>query len=98
MNGYDGPRQPTMDVNAANLLDQAMEVFDKAHRAKGVTTDPVVFVGGFVSCFGIMTGRVNVGWPEDKPLAGLFDKVHRDIHDYMGRVAKAQIDERLRGG
>ena len=49
-----------------NLIDQGFEVFERVQRKHGQTSDEVSFVGGWMTCFGILTGRVDVPGARDK--------------------------------
>lgn len=81
-----------------NLVDRSLEVFEAHQRRRGVQTDDVSFVGGFMSCFGILTGRVDVGMPEDTPVLKMFELIQRNLDDYRTRVIGAQDNERKNGG
>jgi len=82
---------------AENLVDRSLEVFEAHQRKRGVQTDDVSFVGGFMSCFGILTGRVDVGMPENTPVLKVFEIVQRNLDDYRNRVIGAIEDEKIRG-
>lgn len=82
---------------AENLIDRSLEVFEAHQRKRGVQTDDVSFVGGFMSCFGVLTGRVDVGIPNPTPLQ-LFELIQRNLDDYRTRVLGAQAEERRNGG
>lgn len=81
-----------------NLIDRSLETYERHQRKRGVQTDDVSFVAGFMSCFGILTGRVNVGMPEDTPVLKLFELIQRNLDDYRIRVIGAQDNERRNGG
>lgn len=81
-----------------NLVDRSLEVFEAHQRRRGVQTDDVSFVGGFMSCFGILTGRVDVGLPPDTPVLELFELIQRNLDDYRTRVLGGQETERRNGG
>lgn len=83
---------------AHNLIDASLEVFEKHQRKRGVQTDDVSFVGGFMSCYGIMTGRMDVGLAPDTSLIVIFDRLQRDLEDYRTRVVGAVHSENLKGG
>jgi hypothetical protein len=83
---------------AENLVDRSLEVFEAHQRKRGVQTDEVSFVGGFMSCFGILTGRVDVGLPENTPIVKIFELIQRNLDDYRTRVIGGQADERQKGG
>lgn len=81
-----------------NLIDRAWQVYESHQRARGVPTDEVSFVGGFMSCFGVLTGRVDVGMPEDATVMKLFELIQRNLDDYRQQVISAQDNERRNGG
>lgn len=81
-----------------NLIDRSLEVFERHQRKRGVQTDDVSFVGGFMSCFGMLTGRVDVGMPPDTPMLKLFEIIQRNLDDYRTRVIVGQDIERRNGG
>lgn len=80
-----------------NLIERSWAVFEKHQRARGVSTDEVSFVGGFMSCFGVLTGRVNIGMPEDTPILKLFERVQKELDAMRSKVIDAQADERRNG-
>jgi len=82
---------------AENLIDRSLETYERHQRKRGVQTDDVSFVGGFMSCFGILTGRVDVGMPPDTPILKLFELIQRNLEDYRSRVVGAQDNARKRG-
>lgn len=74
-----------------NLIDKAWNVFERVQRQNGSPSpDEVSFVGGFIACFGIVTGRVDVGLDQNAPLDQSLDLLHRSIADIAGRVAENQ--------
>jgi len=81
-----------------NLIDRSLELFEAHQRKRGVQTDDVSFVGGFMSCFGVLTGRVDVGLPADTPVLKLFELIQRNLDDYRARVIGGQAEERRNGG
>lgn len=81
-----------------NLIDRAWDVFDKHQRERGQTSDDVSFIGGFMSCFGVLTGRVDVGMPPDTSVMKMFELVQKNLDEYRGRVIRAQAEERRNGG
>lgn len=83
---------------AENIIDRSLEVFERHQRKRGVQTDDVSFVGGFASCYGILTGRVDVGMPEDTLVLKMFELIQRNLDDYRTRVIGAQDNERKNGG
>lgn len=81
-----------------NLIDRSLEIYERHQCKRGVQTDDVSFVAGFMSCFGILTGRVNVGMSEDTLVLKLFELIKRNLDDYRTRVIGAQDNERRSGG
>lgn len=81
-----------------NLIDRALEVFEAHQRKRGVQTDDVSFVGGFMACFGVLTGRVDVGVPEETPILKVFEILQRNLDDYRARVIGGQAEEKRNGG
>lgn len=81
-----------------NIIERAWDVFEKHQRGRGVSVDEVSFMGGFMSCFGVLTGRIPVGLPDDTPLLKLFELVQRNLDDARNKVIMAQDNERKNGG
>jgi hypothetical protein len=52
--------------------------------------DEVSFVMGFIACFGIITGRVDIGLDQHAPLDRILDNIHEDIVAFGRRVAGNQ--------
>lgn len=75
---------------SANLIEQAFEVYERHQRKRGVPTDEVSFVGGFMSCFGVLTGRVPVDLPADATVLQRFELIQRELDHYRTRVLGAQ--------
>lgn len=74
-----------------NTIDKAYEVATKTQRAIGEPSpDEVSFVMGFIACFGILTGRVDIGLDQDAPLDQIFDAIHEDILAFGRRIAGNQ--------
>lgn len=81
-----------------NLIDQGFEIFERVQREMGQTSDEVSFVGGFMTCFGILTGRIPLLGGEAISVLERFDTIHRNIDDYRRKVLAAQGVERKNGG
>lgn len=81
-----------------NLIECSWSVFEKHQRERGVSTDEVSFVGGFMSCFGMLTGRVDIGLPADTPVLKLFERVQKELDAMRSKVINAQATERRNGG
>lgn len=78
-------------MDKAQLLDQAYEVFCKIQRANGSPVpDEVSFVGGFMACFGIITGKVDIGLDQNAPLDKILDQIHEACAAFGRRVWKNQ--------
>lgn len=74
-----------------NLIDRAWDVFERVQKRNGSPSpDEVSFVGGFTACFGIITGRVDIGLDQDAPLTQHMDAIHRAIVDFAGRISENQ--------
>lgn len=74
-----------------NLIDRAWDVFEKVQRKNGSPSpDEVSFVGGFMACFGVLTGKLDIGLDQDAPLSQHFDAAHRAISEVGQRVAENQ--------
>jgi hypothetical protein len=81
-----------------NLIERSWGVFEKHQRDRGVSTDEVSFVGGFMSCFGVLTGRVDIGLPPDTPVLKLFERVQKELDAMRVKVIEGQAEERRNGG
>lgn len=81
-----------------NLIEKCWEVYEKHQRARGVQTDEVSFVGGFMSCYGVLTGRVDIGLPADTSMLKMLEIIQRELEDKRTRVIGAQREERKNGG
>lgn len=78
----------------ANLIEKSWDVFCKAQREHGQPPpDEVSFVGGFISCFGIIIGRVDIGLDQNAPLDTILDAIHRDVASFAARVTANQKRE-----
>ena len=74
-----------------NIIDKSFEVFDKVQRGMGSPPpDEVSFVGGFMTLFGIITGRVDIGLDQNAPLDKILDNIHKDIAAFGMRIAENQ--------
>lgn len=81
-----------------NLIDQGFEVFERVQHQQGQTSDEVSFVGGFMTCFGILTGRVDVPGGADMTVLQMFETIQRNLDDYRRKVLAAHGVERRNGG
>jgi hypothetical protein len=74
-----------------NNIDKCFEVAVKTQRKIGQPPpDEVSFVMGFIACFGIITGRIDIGIDHEAPIGDRLDNIHRDIMDFGRRVAANQ--------
>ena len=85
-------------MSEKNLIERSWAVFERHHRERGISTDEVSFVGGFMSCFGILTGRVDIGLPADTSILKLFERVQKELDQMRAKVIEAQAMERRNGG
>jgi hypothetical protein len=85
-------------MNDGNLIEKCWGVYEAHQRKRGVPTDEVSFVGGFMSCYGVLTGRVDVGMPPDTSVLKMFEFVQRELEDMRTKVIGAQREERNNGG
>lgn len=81
-------------MNEQNLIERSWAVFEARHRKQGISTDEVSFVGGFLTCFGVLTGRVDIGLPPDTPVLKLFERVQKELDAMRVKVIEAQAAER----
>lgn len=80
-----------MPEDNRNILDKSYDVFEGVQKKIGAPApDEVSFVGGFIACFGILTGRVDIGLDQNAPLDRIMDAIHRDIHSFGQRIAENQ--------
>lgn len=77
-----------------NIIDRAYDVYDKVQRSIGQPSpDEVSFVGGFIACFGILAGKIDIGLDRDAPLDRIYDSVHKDIAAFGQRMAENQAKQ-----
>lgn len=75
----------------SNLLDKAYELYAKIQHSIGAPVpDEASFIGGFIACFGIITGRVDIGLDQSAPLTDTLDSLHKDIAAFGQRVMENQ--------
>lgn len=81
-----------------NNIDKAHEIAAKSQAKIGQPApDEVSFVMGFIACFGIITGRVDIGYGPDTPILRIFENLHRDITDFSRRVmANQEVQDKVR--
>lgn len=74
-----------------NIIDKAYDVYAGVQKKIGAPVpDEVSFVGGFIACFGIFTGRVDIGLDQNAPLDKIMDAVHKDIAAFGQRILENQ--------
>ena len=74
-----------------NNLEKAYEVAVRTQMKMGQPSpDEVSFVMGFLACFGIITGNIDIGLPEGAPMGVILDNLEQDIADFGRRVAANQ--------
>jgi hypothetical protein len=74
-----------------NNIDKCYDVAAKTQRKIGEPPpDEVSFVMGFISCFGIITGNIDIGYDRATPLTTILENIHMDILDFGRRVADNQ--------
>ena len=74
-----------------NNIDKAFEIAVDTQKKLGEPApDEVSFVMGFITCFGIVTGRIDIGYDSDAPLSRVLENIHRDIMDFGRRIADNQ--------
>lgn len=80
-----------------NILDKGFEVANKVQRMNGQPPlDEVSWVYGFVACFGILNGTVDIGIDYDStPLGRIMDAVEEDIIAFGQRVAENQRKQEM---
>lgn len=69
-----------------NLLERGWELYQAAQREIGLSVDEASFIGGFTTCFGILTGKVNVGHSDRQPITVLFERIGHDIEDVLQNI------------
>lgn len=77
-------------MSEKNLIERSWAVYEKHQRECGVSTDEVSFMGGYLSCFGMLTGRVDIGMPADTPVLQLFERVQKELDDMRVKVIEGQ--------
>lgn len=78
-----------------NIIERSLDVFDQNQRRAGLSMDEVSFVGGFMTCFGIITNRVDIGLPPDTTVLAVLERIQKELEDYRRKVV---IAENLRNG
>lgn len=91
-----------MPLGVDNLIEKSWAVFEKFQRANGQTVDEPSFVGGFMSCYGIIVGTVDVGLTEEQMhepgiVLALLERMQRDIEDIRTKVISTQHDVMKKG-
>ncbi len=83
-----------MSVADTPILDPAFDLFTKVQRENGAPPpDEVSFVGGFMTCFGIITGKVDIGLDQNAPLDRILDVLHKEIAKFGLRIVEQQAKQ-----
>jgi hypothetical protein len=86
-------------MSEQNLIERSWSVYEAHMRKQGLgATDEVSFVGGFMACFGMLTGRVDIGMPPDTPVLKLFERIQKELDAMRVKVIEGQAEERRNGG
>lgn len=86
-------------MSTQNLIERSFEVFARAQQRNGFGTDEVSFVGGFMACYGVLTGRVPLpGLPDDTPVQARFDAIQRELEKMRNSAIGAYQDNQRNGG
>lgn len=72
-----------------NIIEQAFHTFEDVQKANmAPIPDEVSFVGGFMTLFGILTGRVDIGLDQNMPLDKIMDMIHEELSNIRDRVVE----------
>lgn len=74
--------------HSRNLVEQALDQYDKTAKQTGMSVDEASFVAGFVACFGIVTGKVPLGLPADTTILQLFGTVEKNLHEFHAQALR----------
>lgn len=69
-----------------NLIEQALDQFDKTARPVGISVDEASFVGGFVACFGMVTGKVPIGLNDGASFLDVLERVQEHLHRHHAKA------------
>lgn len=81
-----------------DLIERSWAVFEAVQRRNGMSTDEVSFVGGFMACYGVLTGRVDIGLPPDTPVVKIFERIQKELEMRRDKALTAMQDNEMRGG
>jgi hypothetical protein len=74
---------------STNILDRSFEEMTRILRKDGKPSpDEASFVHGFMCCFGVIVGKVDIGLDQDTPMTEILDVIHRNIADYGRRASE----------
>jgi hypothetical protein len=77
--------------HSRNLIEQALDIYAKTAGRGGLAVDEASFVGGFVACFGIVTGKLPVGLPDGCTYQQVLERVHDHLQRFhAGALARHQ--------
>lgn len=74
---------------ARNLIEQALDQFDRTARQAGISVDEASFVGGFVACFGMVTGKVPIGLPDGANVGQALERIHDHLQRHHAKALRA---------
>lgn len=91
-----------MPLGVDNLIEKSWAVFEKFQRRNGQSVDEPSFVGGFMSCYGIIVGTVDVGLTEEQMrepgiVLAILERMQRDIEDIRTKVISTHHDAMKKG-
>lgn len=72
-----------------NLIEQALDLFDKTAKQSGISVDEASFVGGFVACFGMVTGKVPIGLQDGASYQDVLNRVHDHLQRHHAKALLA---------
>jgi len=82
-----------------NLIERCMDVFARNQQRIGIGTDEVSFVGGFMACYGLLTGRVPIpGLGDDVTVLQRFESIQKELEAMRNTAIGAYQDNQRRGG
>lgn len=85
-------------MNETNLIERSWAVFEQMQRKQGISVDEVSFVGGFMTCFGMLTGRVDIGLSDDFTVLQRFERIQKELDAMRMTAIQAANDDRMRNG
>ncbi len=77
---------PEHTKHSRNLIEQALDIYAKTAARGGIPVDEASFVGGFVACFGIVTGKVPVGLPDGASIGDVLNRLHDHLQRFHSQA------------